>query len=216
MDQLDDLLGGPIFRCRFPGQNERTRHDQGLLLFEQTEVHVDNVQHIERLPFIFVNTFNLNVEEGIGMDPHAGGFLNDVTQAFLVVPFDLHERLLKRGIICLCFQCPQRLEVCNPRVADALRDQVRQARIGFEQPASLRDPIGFVVKPLGPQLVEIRYQRRFYKPGMESRNAIDRMTSNNCQVSHTDMFMIAFFDDRHALHTAESSGHTASTRRKKR
>ena len=38
---------------------------------------------------------------------------------------------------------------------------------------------------------------------MERGDAIDRVTSDNRQVGHADVFMIAFFDNRHTLHTVE-------------
>ena len=57
----------------FPARMNVRGTTRGCSLFEHTEIHMYDVQHIERLPFVFVNALDLNVEERIGMDTHTGG-----------------------------------------------------------------------------------------------------------------------------------------------
>ena len=76
VDGVNDVFRQVVTRCRFTGKNKHARRVILIRIGFQRLVRGDNVQQVQMLTFIFVETFNLNVENRIGIDGEAQGALN--------------------------------------------------------------------------------------------------------------------------------------------
>ena len=89
-----------------------------------------NVQHIQQLTLVFVQTLGLRVEQGIGVE---GGVLmtgQPGAEILLVLMLDVRELLKEGGIVRKRHQIDQALGILDPLIADGLADQLGQARVG--------------------------------------------------------------------------------------
>ena len=82
---------------------------RGRLIFDETEISVDDVEQIQRLAFVFMNTLDLDIKERIGGHVNAGGLGNTLGQAHFIGSFHVHKRLLKRRVLRLVLEIPEGL-----------------------------------------------------------------------------------------------------------
>ena len=59
---------------------------------------------IQKLSLVFMNSFGVDVEQGIGIDFQARGLINDFSQVLLVGLFDFSKPVLKRRVVCKWLQ----------------------------------------------------------------------------------------------------------------
>ncbi len=122
--------------------------------FANAVIERDDVQQVQDLPLVFVNTLHLAVENGIGIDPDRRAaflelLLDDFRQTFFAGELAFPPLALKRAIAW-----PERhelfelIQIGDPPVADGIGDELRQRRIAFEQPAALGDAVGLIVELL--------------------------------------------------------------------
>ena len=71
VDQLDDLLRHPVSWRGLAGKDVGPRHDRRPAVFDQRQVLVDDVHHVEQLPLVGVDPLDLNIEQRIGVDFNA-------------------------------------------------------------------------------------------------------------------------------------------------
>ena len=67
-------------------------------------VQCDDVQHVQKLPLIFVEPLHLNVEDGVRVQFHAPGLLGMGGEGRLVGPLDGTQPLQNRGVIGIVIQ----------------------------------------------------------------------------------------------------------------
>ena len=65
VDQLYNELGHVITGSRLPGKYDGSRHRRAGRLFFDPVVQGDGVEHAQQLPFVFVDTLDLNIEQGV-------------------------------------------------------------------------------------------------------------------------------------------------------
>ena len=70
-----------------------------MLILNQTEVLMNNVQHVEQLALVLMNPFDLHIEERLRIDGHPGEISDDDGEPFLVGALDAEEFLLKPRIL---------------------------------------------------------------------------------------------------------------------
>ncbi len=88
-------------------------------------------------------------------------------------------------------------EVLFPFGSDDFVDQFTQVGIAMSQPAARRDAVGLVIKFFRRHFVEVGKQAVDQQFGMQAGNAVDGKTTDNGEVSHPDMRIVALFDQRH-------------------
>ena len=181
MDELDRLFCHPVFRGGLPRKNTRPWDGQRRLVCDHTQIHRDDVQHIEGLPFVFMDAFDVNIKERVRADNDSGSIPNDLGQAELVGPLNRHEVLLEPGIVGIGFEPPELVQIGDPAIPNGRCDEIGQLRIGLQEPTAWRS-ISFVVKALRPQLIEVWHQRGLHQSGMEFRDPIDGMAPHNGEI----------------------------------
>ena len=187
VDELDDLLGGPIPRRRLAGQNAGARRGRLPAVFHQGEIFVDDEHDEQQLPLVLVDALDLHIEQRVRVYGCPQCVLHVAGQGVLVGLLGGGEPLPETCIVGERFQGAQLLQVGDPAVADGLGDQCGQGRVGLEQPAARRHAVGLVIKFLRPELVEVGDQGRLDEFGVHGRDAVDRVAADNRQVRHADL-----------------------------
>ncbi len=62
VDELDDQLGHEVSRSGFAAEDKRARRDLQVGIIFQALIERDDVQDVQVLPLVFVNTLHLAVE----------------------------------------------------------------------------------------------------------------------------------------------------------
>ena len=96
------------------------------------------------------------------------------------------------GTICLSLR-----EVGDPAVADRLGEQLRQVRVGEQQPAPGRHAVGLVVEPLGEHRREVGDGLRPEQFRVDGRHAVRAVRPDDRQVRHPDLAGRRLLDQAH-------------------
>ena len=152
------------------------------------------MQDIQQLSLVFMQSFYLNIEDGIRVHVDAFCFFDIVCQSDLVISLDRHETFTEGCIICIRDQFLQLIQICNPILTDFFTDQVSQFSVGVYQPSSLGDPVCFIVEFFRIQFIEISQFLIFQNFCMQRSYAVYGMAAYDGQISHADLTVS---DDRH-------------------
>ncbi len=142
MDQGDDALGCDVAGGRLAAEDDGTRDHVITLSRTQAIVAGDDPQYIEQLTLVFVNSFDLYVKQGLGIERHAVAVEQICGQGLFISLFHRFETMLECFIVGPMGQCRELGQVVLPGLSQGLRKQGRKTEIGFIEPASWRDPIG--------------------------------------------------------------------------
>ena len=104
----------------------------------------DDVQDVEQLALVFVDAFDLYVEDGFGVDADAEVFFDPRGKAAFVVVFDGHHGLLEVFVVRECVQLRELGEIGAPAGADVFVEEFGKAGVGKRYPAPWRDAVGDV------------------------------------------------------------------------
>ena len=107
VDEADDFLRDGVAGGRLARENERARNHVVVRIVDQTVVHDNDVQREHQLPFVFMDSLHLHVEQRIRIDADASRLADDFRQILFVRLFDGAELLKKRVIIQKFFQLTQ-------------------------------------------------------------------------------------------------------------
>ena len=90
---MDDILREVITRRGLGTEDEDTRCHVDLRIGDDLAVEADDVQQIEMLTLVLMQTLDLHIEQRIRADADAAGVLNDLGECHLMPAFDLMEAL---------------------------------------------------------------------------------------------------------------------------
>ena len=156
------------------------------------------MQDVEQLAFIFMDAFDLAVEERIWIDALRARRIQPVGEAGLGGALGLLEVGDKRRVVGQREEVTELGQVRDPAVANGLGDQTSEVGVRQEEPATWRDAIGFIIEPLGKQVGEILHHRRAQQPGVDLGHAISAVAPNNRQVGHAHLLHGCFLDQARA------------------
>ena len=163
-------------------------------------VQVDDVQHIEQLPFVFMDALDLYVEQGIHGEVHAAFFLHQPGQLLLVDAFRFGPLLVKIPVLFIgpWLELFDLGKIGDPCLTDLAADEGGHLGVGVGDPAPWRDAVGFVVEFFRPQLVEIPEQPLLEQIGMQFCHTVHRKTADDGQIGHAHGLAVVLIDDGHA------------------
>ena len=147
------------------------------------------------LALVFMQPFDLHIEERRGIDLDPAIVLDDVGEKFLVGVLDGHELALELGIVGPLFERAELVEIACPSVADPGGDEVAELRVAGEQPTARRDPVRFVVEFPGIELVELREEIALEELRVEGGNPVHRMAADHGKVRHANHLGSTFLDE---------------------
>ena len=145
------------------------------------------MQHVQQLTFVFVQTFYLNIKDGIGVDVDAFCFFDILRQCNFICFLDFHETTAEVFIFCVRQEFFQFCQFCNPAIANGFRDEPSQTMVGMEEPSSLGDTICFIIEFFRIQFIEVLQFLMFQNFCMERRNTVYGMAAHNGKVCHTNL-----------------------------
>ena len=165
------------------------------------QVAVDDVQDVEQLPLIFVDTLHLHIIKGVKRDIDICMLLDPPLQLELVLALDIFEGADEVWVVGVIDELLQRIKISDPFIdgADSLADQVRKTRVAAVKPAAGRHTICLVLDLSRIHTVELREDRRFDEFGMQGGYTIDCMRADDGQIGHANLLIISLFDQGHTL-----------------
>ena len=196
IDRTDDVLREVVARRGLRSEDEDARHQIDCRILQDPPVECENVQQIEMLPLVFVEPFDLHVEQRIRGNHDATQILNRRGELNLVGAFDSHELTLNPRVVGELFQPTEQIEIADPGLAAELpRNQFRQSGVALKQPASRRDAIGFVLKFTRIERVELREEILLQERGVECSDAVDGVRTDHGEIRHADPLVTVLLDE---------------------
>mmetsp|Transcript_93814 Transcript_93814/g.195689 ORF Transcript_93814/g.195689 Transcript_93814/m.195689 type:complete len:706 (-) Transcript_93814:403-2520(-) len=196
-DQLDDGLGVLVGWGRLASDQAsallefRSLGRRGLL---EQEVAVDDVEAVQQLSLVLVDTLELAVEESVGIGVQDVVALQVGNQTLLGLALGGHPLLLHGRIVLLLLQGLQQVHVDEPLVgAQVFGVQVAQRPVGAVHPTAGGDSVGhvheLVLLALGQiVLVEVGESLLLHDLGVECSDAVDFVAAQHSDVAHPDAF----------------------------
>ncbi len=157
------------------------------------------MQNVQHLALVLVQTLDLDVKQGVGIDLDAVGLGDVVGKAHLVVVLDAGKLGQDSGVVLVFEQLFQVVCVLEEAVADQLAQKVGQLGVGLAKPAAVGDAVGDVDKPLGRDLVVVVEDAFLEDVGVELGHAVDHMAGGKAEVCHADL---AVCNDGHPVELA--------------
>ena len=114
---------------------------------------MQNLEDIEQLALVLMQTLDLYIEQGIGVHLDAIALEDQIAEALLVGQLDLLQAGEHTGIVSVLQQLLQLSGVLDEAVPDELFEQSTEVRIGLAQPAAVGDTVGDVEEATGLHLV---------------------------------------------------------------
>ena len=142
------------------------------------------MQQVKVLAFVFVQTFDLHVENRIRADFDAGLGFDFGSQGDFVGVLDGHEAVLENWIVRVVGQQIELVELFGPVTFNLFINQVGQARVTGFKPATRGDAVGDVDEFVRPQFGKVREQFGFDQLGVDLCHTIDLERSDYTQVGH--------------------------------
>ena len=131
----------------------------------------------QQLALVQVDPLDLYVEERGRVERDARLGVDELGQPLLVGALDRAQLGAEALLVQHRLQLAQLLEIPDPAVADAPRDQLGEPRVRLQQPAPGRDAVGHVLEALGPDQGEVGKQPRSHQLRVEPRHAVDRVAA---------------------------------------
>ena len=124
IDQLDDELGHDVARRGLAADQDAARGPLGRIPVLDAVVEVDDVQQVEQLALVFVDTLDLDIEEGGRVEVHVAIPGHQAGQMFLVGLFDGAKALPEGRVLRQGGDALQLAQVTHPVLADGLVQQL--------------------------------------------------------------------------------------------
>ena len=163
------------------------------------QVHMEDLEDVEQLALVLMQTLDLHVEQGVGVHHHAVALQDQVGQAFFVVQLDVLELLEHRRVVVVLHQLFQLGAVLGEAVPDQLLEQGGQLGVGLAQPAAVGDAVGDVAEVVRLHLVVVPEDGVGQDLRVELGHAVHLVAGGQAQVGHADLVLA---DYRHILNLA--------------
>ena len=190
IDRKNNVLRQIVARRGFRPEQEHTRYAVSLRVFANLFVQRQNMQQIQVLPFVLVQTFNLDVENCLRVDFNTSTRFYKLCQTNFIRLFDFAILLAEFRVISEFFQINQLIEIVSPLFFQRFIQQRRQCRVALFDPATRSNTISDVMEFVRPQLVVFREQIFHHQIRVQRRHAIHRKAANHTHIGHTNLFVM--------------------------
>ena len=142
VNEADDLLGTVVSGgCLGAEEEHPGLHFEGGIA-DQPVVQHQNVQGVEHLPLVLVETLGLGVEDEVRAYRNALAILHQLHQPLLVLPLYRSELFPEGGIVRKGTQLTEQLRLLHPLGADGVGNQLGQAGIAAHEPPAMGNAVG--------------------------------------------------------------------------
>ena len=119
------------------------------------EILMDQEQQIQLLTFVFVQTFGLDGEHSVGVDPDPLLFIQPLSQRLFVQEFDVGQILQEIAVVGESQELLQFIGILLEGRTDSRFNFAAELGVALQQPATEGDAIGLVVEFLGIELRKV-------------------------------------------------------------
>ena len=214
-NQVDNIFRDHVSRSCFRTEDCCHRSCRDLSCFD-LQIFIDDIQCVQLLTFVLVETFYLNIKDRIRAHFQSLSLAQVSAEVFFVLVLDL-KQLVKNFVIIFVRQ--KFLKLCGIFLipfSDCLVQQGSQTRIAVDEPAAECDSVCLVVELLRINLVEVVQLRVLEDLCVQRSNTVYAesvvdvdvrhmhcvITVNNCNaliLVFSSYFVIQHLDDRHEL-----------------
>ena len=194
VDQLDDQLGNLVTRGSLRTEDECSRIELHIRILEQSVTQVHNMQNVEKLSLVLMQTLYLYIENRIRVNIDAVMLLNVLGETLLIAELDAEELLLSSLVIHIKLQSGDRRQICHPLFSCMLRYPVCEKRIAVEEETSLGDAVCLIIELLRHHLIKVFQYVCLQDLCMKRSNAVYGVTADDGKVCHADLSVV---DDTH-------------------
>ena len=183
--RMDDILRDDVRRGRLRAEDadERGRRQMARL---DLMVLVDEVEQVQLLPLVLVETLRLDVEHRARVHRHALGPAEPVGQCLLILALHFAELFQHRCVIRESHQLLELGRILAEARADVLLEHRREARIALQEPATEGDAVRLVIKLLRVEFVEVMELRVLQDLRMQRGDTIRGMREMDVHMCHVD------------------------------
>ncbi len=153
-----------------------------------------DVQHLQVLPLVFVNSLDENIEHRFRIRDDAGALDGEGGKRSLVVLLDGVPAIAELGVVGERFEPPQLGEILDPLVADMFGDELRKFRIAEHHPAARRHTVRLVAEFLRPHFIEVLEDVAFQQLGVQLGHPVDGMAADTGQMGHANIALARLVD----------------------
>ena len=186
VDQLDGLFRYCVARCGLGAEDKGARNEIHIRIVLQLVIQADDVQNVQHLALVLVQTLNLYVKDGVHVDFDAVVRLDIIRQTLLVVALDLAQLVEQLLVVRIVVQNLQLGRMGAVAGADLALDQLSQLRVGLTQPAAVCNAVGDVAELGGVDLVEVGEYALLEDLGVQRGYAVDGERACDSQMRHAD------------------------------
>ncbi len=195
VDGVDDVLGQLVTGRRLGAEDEHPRMHVVVGVGQQTTIERHDVDEVQLLALVLVQTLDLDVEDRLGTDLDTGFRLDDLDQLLLVVALDGHELLLEGLVVGKLGDAAQLVQLQRPLLAHHFVVELGQFRVAGQQPATRGHAVGDVAHLLGPQLGILGEEIFLHQLGVDLGHAVHLGGADDTQVAHAHLAHRSLFDN---------------------
>ena len=183
-DQMDDVLGDSVGRCRLAAKDDGDGVLRSIAVLD-VEVLPDDVEREHLLALVLVDTLDLNIDDRVGGNGHALLERHELAHDGLGLGLG-GGQALKNVLVVGEFGELAQVAGAAPIGTDYIVEQAGERRVGSLDPAAEGDAVGLVGELLGIDLVERAKLGVLQDLGVEGGDAIDGEAKVNVHVGHVD------------------------------
>ena len=187
VDEADRFLGFAVAGSGLAAKEEGPRRDLEFRVVLQEVVQVQDVQDVQGLALVQVDALDLDVEDRVRPHVRIVAVADVAGQDFLAVLFDPRQLFLEGRVVGKGHEVLELRRRPAPAVTDGIVDERRQLRIGFDEPAAMRNAVGLVREAVREARVELVQRRILEDLRMDFGDAVDAVAAEDGQMSHVDL-----------------------------
>ncbi len=155
VDQLNRKFGDFITCRRLCAENKGSRIKVAIRMLLDFIIQIHNVQDIQQLPFIFVQTFHLYVKDRTRVYVDTVVLFDIFCQTDLILVFDVHKFMLRFFIIRIKSNFFDLAQVGNPLFSHMVRYPICQQLVAVQKEPPLCNTVRLIVEFIRKHLIEI-------------------------------------------------------------
>ena len=182
---MNNSLGTVITRCGFGTEDESDRGQITELSALQLIIDSQNAQGVHELALVFMETFDLNVENHIGIQRNSFPGQNLSTE-LLLLGFLYSTEFTAERFVYFRDKRLQFIQIRFKTGTDLIGNQFGKLRVAQAEPAALCDSVGFVLEPFRVKLIPVSKDIVFQNFTVQRSHAVGSMGGIDCKFRHVN------------------------------
>ena len=194
-DQLYYPLGHKISGRRLAAKNKEAGCYLHIRMSFDPVIEGNDMENVQVLTFIFVNSFDLNIKHGCRINFHPQRLQKPIRKFLFICLLDFKPGVLECGIIGHFLQFFKLIKVSQPFLANNLGEQSGQTGVAYGNPAPGGDTVCNITNFSRIHLVKIRQSVSAQKISMHGRNPVNGFGTDAGQIGHPYISGAGFIDN---------------------